>query len=330
MAKTPETSLQGIVAKNLILNSNFSFAERGNLSSYASTGAAIYTLDRWYQFSVTGTTTYKTASTITGSHNALKMQRNSGQSAATQYICQPFETTNIAPVRGKYLTLSFYAKAGANFSSAGSIINITLVTGTGAEGKAVGGSFTGSVGLISLSQAITTTMTKYTFTSTVVVPTNATQMELYFSFTSVGTSGADDSITLEQVMLNEGLGAASYSMQGSSIADEFNLCQRYFERQIHPNGSYNLGVAHCYSGTDALSGLKYLVHKRTTPAASVSGTPRVLNANAGTATGNVAVTQMYPDSLMLVWTSGGYTRAGDAGAIQCTGSDVTFSIEAEI
>lgn len=218
----------GQPAKNYIINGGFDLWQRG--TSFASAGTAVYTADRWYQFSVSGATTSLVAATGTTSRYGIKLARNSGQTFLNSIsLAQPQETANIQLLRGKLLTVSFWAKAGANFSATGSLLNIRMLTGTGAEGKHIGGSFTGPVYQIAVSKAITTTMTRYTIVSATPIPTNATQLELFFEFTPTGTAGADDSVTIEQVMLNEGSAAAPFALAGGDIEGELRKCQRYCE-----------------------------------------------------------------------------------------------------
>ena len=215
----------GYGTQNYLINGNFDLWQRG--TSFSSTGSAVYTADRWYDVSNSGSTISRVAATGQNSQYALKLARNSGQTfTADLLVAQPFETANIVPLRGKRVTLSFSAKSGANFSGSGNMY-VRLVVGTGTEGKKVGASFTSPTYPIFVTQPITSTMTRYALTSTVTIPASSTQMEVYFTFTPSGTAGADDSITIEQVMLNTGDRAAPFALAGGTVGEEKQLVRRY-------------------------------------------------------------------------------------------------------
>jgi len=214
--------------KNKIINGGFDIWQRG--TSIASSGAT-YTTDRWYLLrdsNATGSTCSQVAATNTKFTYAAKVQRDNGNSGTGNlYFAQPFETQNMAALRGNFATVSFYVKAGANFS--GSNLKVYLVSGTGTNAKYWGGGFTNATALINgTAISISTTQSYQTVTTSVSVPTNATQLELSFVYTPTGTAGADDSYTIEGVQLEVGSSATSFDFR--SVGDELNLCLRYYEQ----------------------------------------------------------------------------------------------------
>jgi hypothetical protein len=214
-----------IDCRNHVINGDFDLWQRG--ATFASTGGSVYTADRWYQYSATGASIYQSSGTY--SKYGCKVQRNSGQTFTSAiYLCSCFETVQVLPLRAKLVTVSFWARKGTTYSHALSALAVRLATGTGTEGKHTGSGFTGLTSPIDTQFTLTTTLTKYTVTG--LIPSNATQMELVFYYTPTGTAGAEDSFTIEQVMLNVGATAAPFSLAGGNIAGELALCQRYYWR----------------------------------------------------------------------------------------------------
>jgi hypothetical protein len=233
MSQLYSTIFKKIERPNLVINGAFDFWQRG--SSFPSTGFPVYTADRWYQFSVVGATTAITTAQHYRSSGAIAVYRDVGQSFTDRiYICQPFQTKLIAPLRGKYMTLSFMARSLPGFSAAGGQLIVTLVSGTSAEGRYTGGGnpWTGHQALID-DQLVSLgpTITKFTLTTEVPMQSGAQQMELIFSYIPVGTAGADDAFSLEQVMLVEGTQPVQdFYRAGVTEESELALCRRFYEK----------------------------------------------------------------------------------------------------
>jgi hypothetical protein len=87
------------------------------------------------------------------------------------------------------------------FSPASGNITVNLYSGTGTSDKSgINGAFTGSATPIAATQAITTTLTNYSF-STAVLSSTVTQLALEFAWTPVGTAGATDTLFLTDVQV---------------------------------------------------------------------------------------------------------------------------------
>ncbi len=207
----------------------------GGVASFAvaASGGSPYTADGWYytnganQASVIS----QQAGLSNGSQWSAKIQRNSGQTGTTQVLFGfPLDTDEIYPMLGQFIRVSFVAKAGANFS--GAFMTSTLVVGTGTPVKQGLGGYTSLTVPGNLAVAITTTATRYQFSTTVVVPTTTRQAEIRFDFTPVGTAGADDSFYVDDVQLE----IVPDASQGSSPFEWLNfeeqllLCQRHFTK----------------------------------------------------------------------------------------------------
>jgi len=184
-------------------NGGFEVWQRGAGSSASiAVGASstAYTADRWYL--TTGANQASIVSAVTGltsgSGFAGKVIRNSGQTGTTAIVFgYPLDTDELARMRGNKVTISGTVKAGANWSPASGTITMTLYVGTGAGG------FAGETNVVTQTANVSvSTQQAFQFaTSAAVVPANATQGELQFAWTPVGTAGADDSMTFDDIQL---------------------------------------------------------------------------------------------------------------------------------
>jgi hypothetical protein len=157
-----------------------------------------------------------------------RYQRNSGSTATTLTIfSQSFETSNSRPFAGKTVTLSFYARAGANFSSAANALRAQVISGTGTDQNVMDG-YTGGANVINSTATLTTTWQRFTFTAT--VGSTANELGVQFFYTPVGTAGANDFFEITGVQLEAGPVATPFKRNAPSIQGELAACQRYFQK----------------------------------------------------------------------------------------------------
>ena len=222
---------------NPVINSAFQVWQRGtSFGAQGALGASAYTADR-YQFYRGGGVTGATMSRqVTGDTTNLpniqycaRLQRDSGNtSAATIYAFQTLESVNSIPFAGKTVTVSFYARAGANYSNVSSLMNFALISGTGTDGNVLAG-FTGSSTVITTNVTLTTTWQRFTVSGT--VPSNSAQLGFYPNFTPVGTAGAADYLDITGFQIDIGSVALPFRTNGATIQGELAACQRYYFRQ---------------------------------------------------------------------------------------------------
>jgi hypothetical protein len=226
-------------ASNPIINSAMDVWQRG--TSFAANYA--YTADRW-QAGRSGGTLNVTVSRQTTSDTTnlpfiqycARVQRDSGVTTTnTNHFGQNFETVNSIPFVGKTVTLSFYARAGANFSSASSTMTATLANGTGTDQNYLTGQYTNANTVASYNATLTTTWQRFSFNGT--VPTNATELAIQFSNVPVGTAGAADYFEITGVQLDIGSVALPFRRAGGTIQGELAACQRYYWRST-PGTAY--------------------------------------------------------------------------------------------
>ena len=233
---SPLGGSSNMAGKNGVLNSNFSIWQRGTSVSLAASTPG-YTADRWYV--VNGANQATTVSRqATGDTTNLpfiqycaRVQRNSGQTGiGTISISQPFETMNSVAFAGKTVTFSYYARKGADFSSATSALTVYLATGTGTDQNQQGAGYTGQVLAINESSTLTTTWQRFTHTATLA--TNIREIQPIFTFTPVGTASTNDYFEVTGVQLEIAASASAYSPNTSTQALEIAACQRYYFRNV--------------------------------------------------------------------------------------------------
>jgi hypothetical protein len=218
--------------KNAIINGGMDIWQRGTSIAYA--GGNQYTADRWCFGSgsvgktisrqVTGDTT-----NLPFLQYCMRVQRDSGVTSTLQIkMNQSFETVNSIRFAGQIVTVSYYARAGANYSSASNLLTLDLKSGTGTD-QNVDATYTGAATVATSSATLTTTWQRFTATGT--VSASATEIALIFNYTPTGTAGAADYFEVTGVQLELGTTATTFSRAGGTIQGELAACQRYYFRQ---------------------------------------------------------------------------------------------------
>jgi hypothetical protein len=248
--------------KNAIINGGMDIWQRGtSISVTAST--APYTADRW-QVNLGANQASTVSRQVTGDTTNLpniqycmRYQRNSGQTGTgAMYLTQSFESSNSISFAGKTATLSFYARAGANFSPTSSILTSYVYYGTGTD-QNITGAYTGAVGLGGQNNTLTTTWQR--FTMTVSIASTATEIALLLAHTPTGTASTNDYYEITGVQLELGTTATTFSRAGGTIQGELAACQRYYQKSYNtettpPTNSTSAGAVFCQSGNIATSG----------------------------------------------------------------------------
>lgn len=264
--------------KNPILNSNFSVWQRGTSGAGATSATTGFMADRWQAYRgayASGLTVSRQTTSDTTNlpiiQYCARVQRDSGNTNATDaiYYLQTFETSNSIRYAGQTVAISFYARKGANFSSASSSINLNVITGTGTDQSVLTG-FTGQAVAITGSATLTTTWQRFTVTGS--IGSTATQIALRFDFGAVGTAGAADYFEITGVQLEIGSSATAYYPNGNTYQAELAACQRYCIKYGGTN-YYPYGTGFYTATTNARIYVHLPVQMRgtitlTTPAAS--------------------------------------------------------------
>jgi hypothetical protein len=272
---------------NPVINSAMQIWQRG---TSITTGGG-YTADRWACAGNTAATV--TRQTTSDSTNlpfiqyCARVQRNSG-SAVTNNInfVQNFETINSIPFAGKTVTFSFYARRGANYSSASNVLRALIVTGTGTDESAYLG-YTGAASPIDQNATLTTTWQRFSYTGTIA--TNVTELAPYFLYTPTGTAGAADFFEVTGVQLDVGSVALPFRTYAGTIQGELAACQRYYIKFDNGANYGALCTGAYYTTTDCYADLQLPVAMRIQP--SITAATDALTAQVA---GNVRATTAAP------------------------------------
>jgi len=215
---------------NPVINSAMQIWQRGTTNV---TTASAYTADRWQKgsgthFGVSRQTTSDTTN-LPFIQYCARIQRTAGNTTTTGMdFAQNFESSNSIPYAGRTVTLSFYVRKGADYSSVTSNVSATLYTGTGTDQNIITG-FTGSASTLTVGGTVTTTWQRFSASAT--LPTNMTQMAIYVIGTPSGTAGANDYYEVTGFQIDLGSVALPFRTYASTLQGELGAAQRYYYRQ---------------------------------------------------------------------------------------------------
>jgi len=213
--------------RNVLVNPQMEVWQAGTSLAITSSATPQYLADQWChrRNGATGATVSRQTSTATGQLYGLRVQRDSGNSNTTAIeTMQPLETVESIKLAGQTCQLKLNLKAGANFSATSSLVTVKVTYGTGTDQAAPASGWTGTTDALSTTQAITTTATDYTFDS-ISIPTSATQVQVYVSFTPVGTASTNDWVEIAGAQLTAGKMAA---WERLPYAMQLERCQRFY------------------------------------------------------------------------------------------------------
>jgi hypothetical protein len=326
----------GTVQANPVLNSAMQVWQRGTSVSIAG-NAGGYVSDRWYCQSVA------TGSALTVSRQATsdttnlpfiqycsRVQRNSGQTATGNIIfSQSMETINSIPFAGKTVTMSFYARAGANYSAASNALNVYLISGTGTDqSRGSGNAYTGEAFPINAQTAtLTTTWQRFTFTGT--VGTTATELAFYSFYTPSGTAGANDYFEMTGCQIDIGSVALPFRTYAGTIQGELGACQRYYYEMAY-SGAEPYGAGTANSTTNAIILTALPVSMRVVPTAVYTGTFRIEGgaSKTGIAAASLSLNQAQNQQVLTAVTSSSLTTGW--GFVMLANGSSAIKLSAEL
>ena len=254
--------------KNTVINGGMDIWQRG--TSIAGTTTS-FSADRWQSYRGVAGSTFSRQTGPDAIQYCVRVQRDSGNSSTSAiFLSQNFETVNSIPLAGKTVTLSFYARKGADYSRASSGLSVSLFTGTGTDQNGLTGAYTGSVTAISQTATLTTSWQRFTYSAT--LGSTATEINISYGFTPVGTAGAADYYEISGVQLEVGSVATEFTRTGGTIQGELAACQRYYFVKASGSGQ-SFGMAAYNSSSDLRGSFGVPVQMRTTPTmVSTTGT----------------------------------------------------------
>ena len=250
----------GLGFRNVLINGAMTVYQR-NASSTTST-ASSFACDRWNNFrggAVSGITVSRQTAGLTGFQYCSRIQRDSGNTATNAfYFVQNVESVNSIPLAGKQVTLSFWARAGANYSASSGALrsSVEYATSTDSNYYSIGDG--SSTTVVSQNNTLTTTWQYFSMPATIAA--SQTQVFVGFKFTPVGTAGAADYVDITGVQLEQNYQPTPFEQR--PIGVELALCQRYFWKLITNGISY---LSFQYAGTQYRLTIPHPVQMRINP-----------------------------------------------------------------
>jgi len=295
--------------RNLLINGDMRVKQRSAFTT--TTNAYQFTTDRWFVFSgvsTVGAPSYVTASTLTNFPNALRAQRQASNAGTAAIVLgQTIESADVNQIRGNAITISFWARAGANYSATSNALGVYFVQGTGVDqgtNGAINQTWTGVTIPLIGTATLTTSWQKFTCTYTVLSTTNVAS--LWFYQTPTGTAGANDWFDVTGVQLE--LGSVATPFEQRSIGTELALCQRHYHvsgTQYGPATGFGLGNS--YHGP-----VYYPTTMRAAPAVTVfngSGTANSVSWYPGNTPGTPGLESINTGSFVINQSSSSYNGA---------------------
>jgi hypothetical protein len=320
-----------------VLNSAFQIWQRGtSFSLAASTGFSTgFLADRWQTSTganEASTITRQSTNDTTNLPNiqyCLRYQRNSGQTGTGNLLlAQSFETANSIPYAGKTVTLSFYARAGANYSATSNTLGVVLSTGTGTDQNITNG-YTGAAYPINLATAtLTTTWQRFTYTAS--IGATATELGIYFQFTPTGTASTNDYYEVTGVQIDLGSVALPFRTYAGTLQGELAACQRYYYRNTATSSYGYFGYGSASSTLNAIITIPLPVTLRAAPSAVDFSTLRINDTATAFAVTSFAIDQTSQNCIgVTAVTAGSLTqyRPYSLSANNSTSAYVGFSAE---
>jgi len=260
----------GLGFRNVLINGGMDVWQRGTTAAIPSSPSTSYLADRWSGYrGTTGSTQSRVTSGLDGFQYALRIQRDSGNTGTgVIYMNQSIETNTMMKLANKQVTLSFYARAGANYSASSSLFGARVVAGTGTDINIIYTGVTGGTEPVSTTPVLTTSWQR--FTATGLIPSGTTAGGVYFFFTPTGTAGANDYVDITGVQLEQNYQPTPFEQRPIGI--ELALCQRYYFRQTaEATGlSQRIGGYGCVTGGNTFIGaIRLPVTMRIRPTSSL-------------------------------------------------------------
>ena len=292
----------GVPSRNLFINGAFDIWQRGTSPAIIQ-DTNVLTADRMYTYrgGIVNVSVTRQTSDLDGFQYFARIKRTAGDtSTANIHIGTNMETINVIPLRNKTVTLSFYARAGANFSGSGNILSAYLGSSTDIDAQWINPA--GQTQIFQGAPVLTTGWQRFSFTG--IVPSNANSLRTVLYYTpSSASAGLNEYYDITGMQLEVGPLATTFSRAGVNIQQELTMCQRYFEKSYSqgtdPGAAVFAGISGNASGADSTGYTAcittFKTTKRTAPSITVYDTSGNINKvtsfrNDGTNTANKTAT----------------------------------------
>lgn len=219
------------LGRQMVINGDFDIWQRGAVFSNIGLTPS-YTADRWLAYRSPAAAGMRVSRTVTTQINQQTfiptVGREIGDTSLSEVIiAQALDSDTSAKFRGGKVTLRFQARALflADFSAANEQIRVKLAYGTGQNQNAAG-VITGYTEVVNQLITMTGAFQTFTFTTPANLPSNISQLFIYFSYVPTGVPvNANDNFSISQVQLSATSSALAF--QPRAFMDELIDCMRY-------------------------------------------------------------------------------------------------------
>ena len=315
--------------RNYIINGGMDVWQR-NTSVAGGNNSTTFTADRFLAYrGVAGSTFSRQVTNDTTNlpfiQYCLRIARDSGNTSTSVInLASNLETVNSIPLAGRTVTLSYYARAGANFS--GTLDFVRMRSGTGTD-QNLFVNYTGVATVASSTPTLTTTWQRFSATGT--VSASATELALELQWTPSGTAGANDYLEITGIQLEIGSVPTTFTRSGGTLQGELAACQRYYYRVT--NDAFSKFCLGFNRSTTLMSAINpHPVTMRTAPTFSSSAASSFYAAlgTAGAIGSSIASGDMtFTNGEILLTTSGLTANAASELGAQTSPAFIEFSSE---
>ena len=333
-----------ISGKNRIINGDFQVWQRGagNTASFLGIpgGTTRYISDRW-QIAVGGASNAyanQFAGATSGSYLAQVGRTAANADVSSIIIATSLTRSMSIGSAGNFITLSFKARKGANYSAAGNLLSCVVYSGTGnTDISGINGAYPGFLTPINTTIVLTNNLTQYSITSAAVVGATATQLSVNFSHTPTGVAGADDAFYITDVQLEIGITATPF--ERNDFATQLEACQFFYQKSFLYTTApvQNAGVA---TGTEfstiivaaananRFNSIHFARQMLSATPTITTYNPAAANAQVRDTTGNLdcsatAVANLSDRQFVLNFT-------GNAGSVQGNGAEIHWTSDCDL
>lgn len=254
-----------------------------------------YTADRWCAVggaSSSISVSQQAQTDVLGFGDSLRWGRGAGSNTAQIFLGQVLESSDCIKLQGRTCTLSFWAKAGAQFSASGSKLNVQVLfsttAGNDSAANALKATPTGNWVVtasspggyaLNTTQVLTTTATRSQLSFP--VPSTATQIAVVFSYSPTGSNNSTDTVDFYGVQLEDGPQATLFEHRDVEV--ELALCQRYFFQVAEPGAHVVVGWGMVNATNNQTIALSLPTQMRIAPTVTITAGGFKINV-AGTET----------------------------------------------
>lgn len=286
------TQWSDVNTTNFLINGAFDIWQRGTSFSSSS-----YTADRWYSPITSNCSVSQEASDLPVGFKFGTKFVTTGAGTFAQWQ-QAIESSTVALLRGKTVTISAYVKLSSNFVGSW-YAQMYYNTATDALASQ-------TTSILSAALANATTASSWTrISATVTVPADAVGLAAMFVPDTVQPTGV--TVRMTGMQLEIGSSATPFKRNSPSIQAELAACQRYYTR-LQGFNAYDAGIGQFAGTSQSMNRFQFPVQMRVTPTCATN----ITSISSGSQPGAGSAIGVYVGG--IGWLTGTYSSNALSGA----------------